>query len=696
MVGVKVTKKKAAPPKARSKFATKKDVNDAMLGKLQDSFLDAKDAKRLGMVPMTADEVTKGLDLGSHMPRVAGFTIPYFDLKGKTTKFWRFRYLEPTKSGFEALTNKKEMRYVQTPKSVNELYLPPLVDWEAIAKDPTAEIMITEGELKAACATKMGIPTIGLGGVWCFKSVKQDMALLPMFKNFLWKDRVVSICYDSDAATNPLVISAENALARALTQLGAEPYVVRLPKLPGQAKTGLDDFLCAKGKDEFTELASQAEPWRAAQELHKLNEEVVYVRDPGVVIELATLQRIAPRAFMDHAYSTRVYWEVVANGKDSKHVERSAAKEWIKWPQRAEVPRVTYAPGEDRITTRGELNTWEGWGCEPVPGDITPWVKLLDYLFADAPELRTWFEQWCAYPLQFPGTKLYTCVVIHGRFHGTGKTLVGHTLFRIYGKNSTEIADKDLHDGNNDWAEQKQFVLGEEITGGDKRGVADRMKAMITQREMRINVKYIPKYTIPDCINYLFTSNHPDSFFLEDNDRRAVINEVKGKPLSTEFYEKYDAWLKGTGPAHLFHHLLSLDVSEFNPKGHAPMSRAKLEMIDSGRSDLGAWVKTLVEDADTVLRVGDVVLPYALWTTSDLLKLYDPEGRGKVTANGLGRELRKHGIERVNDGQGVYTKTGQQRLWAVRAPEKFQRMDGAALGKWYDDERAGDAKKKKY
>lgn len=695
MAGVKLKSKPTEPKKLRSVFSTKTDVQNAMLKKLGDSLLDAKDARKLGMAPMTADEVNKNLELGANMPRVAGFKIPYFDLNGKQTKFWRFRYLERTNAGFAALTDKKELRYVQTPKSVNELYLPPILDWKAIAEDVDQDIIFTEGELKAACAAKCEFNVIGLGGVWCFKSSKQSMPLLPMFSQFKWKDRQVFICYDSDAVSNHMVMTAENALARELTNLGAEPFITRLPKLPHQSKTGLDDYLASEGAGAFQDLLSSSESWRACQELHKLNEEVVYVRDPGVIIEIDTLQRIAPKAFTDHSYSTRIYHETVSDGKGgSRQVEKSAAKEWLKWPHRAEVPKVTYAPGQSRVTERGELNTWPGWGCEPKQGDITPWTQLLEFIFEDEDEFRVWFERWCAYPIQNPGTKMFSSVVIHGKAHGTGKTLIGYTLGRIYGQNFIEIRDKDLQTGDNDWAENKQFVLGEEITGGDKRGIADRMKAMITQQMVRINVKYVPKYSIPDCINFLFTSNHPDAFFLEDGDRRFGINEVKGSPLPTEFYQWYEDWMKGEGPAALFYYLLHLDLGDFNPKGHAPYTRAKKEMIDAGRSDLGSWVSVLVEDPDTVLRLGEVVLPYALWTTTDLLNLYDPEKRGKVTANGMGRELRRAGLERVNGGAGVYTKHGQQRLWALRDYNKFLAMDGAALGKHYDQERESPLEKK--
>lgn len=691
--------------KYKTGFTSASSVATAMLNKLSLSALDNNDVKSLKFKAYTADEAGHML---KNLPSYhAGFLIPYFDLDGKVTKFWRYRYLETTKTGFDALTNKKELRYAQPGKSLNEIYLPPIAgtNWSSIAKNPEIPLVITEGELKAACATKLGYPTIGLGGVWCFKSNNARMPLLPMFHEFQWRDRIVYICYDSDAVTNPQVMTAENALARELTMLGAAPYVVRIPFLEkDNKKIGLDDYLVDEGPEAFRELLDNAAEWRAAQELFALNQEVVYVRDPGVILHMEDLRRIAPRAFTDHAYSTRIYYEEQVTDKGTKMVERSAAKEWLKWPHRAEVQRVTYEPGADRITRKNELNVWSGWGVDPESGDITPWKELLDFIFGPKNPHRKWFEQWCAYPLQYPGTKLYSSPVIWGRKHGTGKSLIGYTLGKIYGTNFTEISDENIHESHNEWAENKQFVMGDEITSGDKRGIADRLKSMITRKLLRLNPKYIPSYTVPDRINYYFTSNHPDSFFLEDDDRRFFIHEVKGTPMPKPFYNAYEKWMGkddviGPGISALFAYLLSLDLSDFDPTGHAPVTEAKRDMIDGGRSDLASWVATLRDDPDTVLRIDQQVLKFDLWRAEDLLSLYDPMEKGKVTANGLARELRRAGFNRPANTLGCRTSQGQVRLWSVRNEDKYVNMGPNELGAAYDAERGmktNAAKKAKF
>ena len=658
------------------------EIQTKMLQKLKASGLTGEDAKKLQMKPITSEDAKK-----LKIPAYAGFQIPYFTLGGKVSKFWRVRYLQDTRKGFTAMSDKKPMRYIQQGDTINEVYLPPFIDWNKFAKSKDG-LVITEGELKAACATRLGIPTIGLGGVWCFKSKGNDMQFLPVLEDFDWKDREVYIVYDSDAVTNPKVVQAENALARELHRRGAYPFIVRLPSIEKDHKTGLDDFLVSRGKDAFNALLEEASDWRTARELHALNEEVVFVRDPGLVLELETMQKMKPALFTDHVYAPRTYEEEVVTERGVRRVQKSAAKEWIKWPHRSEAKRMTYEPGHPRITNGNELNMWRGWGVEPRAGDVTPWTKLLDYIFKGSPkEHRRWFEQWLAYPLQYPGTKLYSTVVVWGLVHGTGKSLIGYTMFSIYGDNATEIGDRDLHSTHNEWAENKQFVMGDEITGGDKRHMADRMKSMITQQKLRLNPKYIPSYTVPDCINYYFTSNHPDSFFLEDTDRRHFIHEVTGQPMEHEFYTNYEKWLKSDGASALFHYFLSMDLTGFNPKGAAPTTDSKREMIESGKSDLASWVSMLKTDPDTVLRLDGVVLKYKLWSGQELLQIYDQNRHGKVTANGMARELRRGGFLQAAEGVVVKTEQGQQRLWMVRDIERLSKLRWKEIAHEYNKER---------
>lgn len=666
-----------------------KELKQKFTDKLALSGFDLSDARKLHLVPHSHDEC-KALNLPAN---AAGFIIPYFTLTGAKSKFFRYRYLEDTRQGFERMTGKKPLRYGQTSNTVNEIYFPPYIDWKrwVAKKEP---LIITEGELKAACATKMGIPTIGLGGVWCFMSKRHNIPLLPEFEKLDLSGRTIIICYDSDAISNADVVNAEAALSKKLLDKGAMVKIVRLPNVLDNGKTGLDDYLMAKGADKFLELALEAEDYEMSKELHALNGEVVYIRNPGIVYSYEHKIKMRPSDFTAHAFANRWHYEKVTTAKGEKLEKKKTANVWLEWQQRAELAGITYSPGEPLITENRELNTWPGWAVEPKRGNIEPWKALLAHVFrGEHPTVLKWFEQWAAAPVQNPGLKLHSSVLVWGVTQGSGKTTVGQTLMLLYGENGQELKDADLENPRNEWAEHKQFILGDDLTGQDNRKHANRLKTLISQKSMRIDVKYIPSYSIPDCINYFFTSNDPNALFLDDGDRRNFIHRAFEEKLSESFRKEFFQWRDHDGGlAALFYHLLHVDLKGFDPKADAMYTSSKTEMTVVSKSDLGGWVNRLKEDPDGILREhvkGDLA------TAEELMAVYDPEGNKRATANGLARELiRAHFFIPGTGHNPLRTAQGYRRAYAVRNKDKWKLATSKDAVEHYDEHHPPLPKKK--
>lgn len=665
--GVRVTaaRRRSAPASFRSH-----PLYEKAKAKWESSGLKESHALDLKLRPLTGEEVAA---LGDNFHPVGSLLIPYFDFKGKTTDFFRIRYLDPL-PGFAGLVEKPQ-RYAQRKGTLNEVYYPPLnVEWEDVIEDPNVPIYITEGELKAAAGCAAGLATLGLGGVDVWRSTKRMLPMLPSLKEINWKNRQVVIVFDSDAAHKPDVMRAQRVLAQELLAQGAAPSVASLPPGPEGQKQGLDDFLVREGPEALLGVVRDAPLFPEADALWGLNEEVLYVRDPGIVIVKDTGQRLEPNRFVSHAFANRHYVEITMKNGTPIAKKRPLARRWVEWEARAEVERVVYEPGKPRLH-EGTWNVWPGWGCEPKKGDVSLWKWLLDHLFGREVEARAWFERWCAYPIQYPGTKLYTSSLLWGVQQGTGKSLLAYLLAAIYGRNAVEIDNEALRASFNDWAENRQFVIGDEITAGDARIDKDKLKQMVTRKDISINQKFMPVFRIRDCINYLFTSNSPDALFVEDQDRRYFIHEVTAGRGERAFYERCDAWLHGDGPSHLFHHLLNLDLKDFNPRESAPMTAAKKNMIVVGKSDVGMWCHQLKEDAAYVLRpLGEEIAAECdLYTPSQLLKAYDPNGIKRVTAPGMSRELVRSGFRQLNGGSPVRTKLGVLRIYAIRNADRWLR-----------------------
>ena len=155
----------------------------------------------------------------------------------------------------------KLVKYESPADHPNEIYLPPGV--AAVLATADAELLITEGEKKALCASQHGFPCIGLVGVYGWKSKRQE-GLLPALEAIAWQGRQTRIVFDSDIADKPEVQEAESRLAKLLCDRGAVVKVVRLPHGPPDAsdkptKMGLDDFLVAHGPGALRKLLDEAD-----------------------------------------------------------------------------------------------------------------------------------------------------------------------------------------------------------------------------------------------------------------------------------------------------------------------------------------------------------------------------------------------------------------------------------------------------
>jgi len=364
--------------------------------KLESSGLDESDLETLRL-----EVVESSLTLHPSFKPVPAIKLTYWDPFEPTKQltgwpgwpsFYRLRYLKAP-SDFGALTKKKPLRYTNEPNAGVCAYFPTNIDWSTVLADANEPLIFTEGEFKAAKACKEGFPTIGLGGVYNYRSSGLGISFLTELKKINWVKRNVYIVFDSDFKSNEMICAALNALADELMSRGAIPHFVALPDVVENGKTGLDDYLVAKPGTELGQLMhDRAQPLTLAQPLWQLNEEVIYIYNPGLIVVQETGQKLSPGAFKDHAFSTVDYEEqVVKPDGETSMRPASAAAAWLKWQLRKEAGSLTYIPGSEQFIPaeigsikQSKWNIWPGWGIEPAKGDVQPFLDLVDHIFTGA------------------------------------------------------------------------------------------------------------------------------------------------------------------------------------------------------------------------------------------------------------------------------------------------------------------------
>jgi len=274
---------------------------------------------------------------------------------------------------------------------------------------------------------------------------------------------------------------------------------------------------------------------------------------------------------------------------------RELHRAWAEHPDRqiVRVQEVGFDPAEQDPAIL--CNLWAGWPTTPRAGKCEYLLDLLRYMCAgdSRPEaLYQWALKWLAYPIQHPGAKMKTTMVIHGP-QGTGKNLFFECVMEIYGRYGRVIDQSAIEDKFNDWASRKLFLIADEVVArSDLYHVKNKLKAFITGEWIRINPKNMQAYDERNHVNMVFLSNEAMPVVLEEDDRRHAVIWTPEK-LGTDFYAGVRAEMASGGGAALHDYLLHLDLGDFDAGTLPPMTDAKRELIDLSKDSPSRFVQAL-------------------------------------------------------------------------------------------------------
>lgn len=532
---------------------------------------------------------------------VAAARIPYFDVNGKKTPFARLRTLEDWTPPGES----KLRRYAQPRNSGNHVYLPPLTDrpWREIAADSSIDLIVTEGEKKAASGCAHGFPTLGLGGVWNWKSDTGPIKDLDLID---WDTRTVFLAFDSpDVQRNRNVSKALDALAEELRGRGA---IVRFVHFPcGGEKVGLDDFLVAHGAEAMPELLEHATdvPQDAVSEL---NAELAVVaigakamilresvgREGQTVVDFARPPDVAP-----------LYLNRTVTVRTARTVKQVPAFDiWLRSSRRRQFKAVVFEPAG---TSPDNYNLWRGFAVEPIPGDCTLFIDhVRDNICSGDAGLFAYVMGWMAHAVQKPQELPGTALVLRGK-QGVGKSVFCRWFGSLFGSHFVQVTQQSHLLGNFNSHLQHAFCVSAEeaVWAGDK-AAEGVLKAMITEPTRLIEGKGKDPITVRNFTRLLVSSNHDWPVPAGMEERRMVVIDVgQGKMQDVGYFAALGNQMEGGGLSAFLDVLLKRDITEFDtrriPKTGAlldtklrtapPRVRFWHELLQAGYNnrDTGTW-----------------------------------------------------------------------------------------------------------
>lgn len=267
----------------------------------------------------------------------------------------------------------------------------------------------------------------------------------------------------------------------------------------------------------------------------------------------------------------------------------------------------------DRTT---HVNLFTGMKSKPLPpgeGACARLLELLHYLCNEDEAVYDWVLRWTAYPLQHPGAKMQTSVVMHGP-EGTGKNLWWRAVRAIYHPYSALITQRELEAPFNGWASRKLFVVGNEVVSrAERQHHVGYLKNLITEEEIHINEKHLPSRAEANHMQITFLSNEFHLLQISPDDRRYLIIRTPPK-LAKDFYQRTGEELAAGGHLALYRYLLDLDLKDFTEHTEPIMTEAKRGLIELGKSSARLFYDEL--------KAGLLPLPYGPCLSRDLYKAF--------------------------------------------------------------------------
>ena len=126
-----------------------------------------------------------------------------------------------------------------------------------------------------------------------------------------------------------------------------------------------------------------------------------------------------------------------------------------------------------------------------------------------------------------------------------------------------------------------------------KKDISTKLKSPITDKTVRINEKYIPRYTTDNVANFIFVTNELIPFIIKMRNRRFCVLQLNEEFIQDkEYFTKLATEINTPGfYEHLFTYFMrDVDMSGFDPK-NPPMTEAKKDIQDASKNPIETFVE---------------------------------------------------------------------------------------------------------
>lgn len=265
--------------------------------------------------------------------------------------------------------------------------------------------------------------------------------------------------------------------------------------------------------------------------------------------------------------------------------------------------RIEFLPGKEEVTHDVDgcrvLNLWRPpvWEVQEDAPEPRLFIEHLDYLFDGDQTAVNHVLDYLAHMLQRPGERVGHALLITSEAKGIGKSTLGNIVRRLVGEQNSRVAQtKDLKGQFDGWLVGKLVIQVDEVYEAGNWDLANKLKPLITERTVSVNVKYGPQMEIENYARFIMFSNHTAPLSIEEGDRRYFVVNSKAQPKEDAYYEELNQFIDSTqGMNAIYSFLMRRDISAFNPHRRPPITEAKQAIIEVSGNPLRTYIVEAVE-----------------------------------------------------------------------------------------------------
>jgi len=240
---------------------------------------------------------------------------------------------------------------------------------------------------------------------------------------------------------------------------------------------------------------------------------------------------------------------------------------WLEHNKRNTYQGVTFLPRGDPIV-ECKINLWRGFGVEPCKGDWSLMQQhILEVLSAGDRAVYDYVINWLADCVQNPNRQAEVALVFIGGL-GTGKSLLGRAMCRIFGQHGRHISSPEHMTGKfNAHMQMCCFLFADEaVAPGDKKAEG-ALKRLITEDTLFIEPKGVDPFEVPNRLHPMIASNHNNVVPAGEKERRYVAQKVSDAHQQDEaYFTPLYAQMRSGGLEAMLYGLLDYDIGKWRPR----------------------------------------------------------------------------------------------------------------------------------